>query len=63
VPFCGSFSVRLAVLPLQGFEVTHLFFDDLANTVARCLSPLGAKFNLFGSENATWQIWLRIEIG
>jgi len=22
-----------------------------------------AKFDLFGSENASWQIWLQIEIG
>ena len=38
--------VRLTVLPLQGFEVTHPiieFFDDFPNTVARRFSPLSAK--------------------
>jgi len=30
-PFSGSFFVRLTVLPLQGFEVSHPIFDDVAN--------------------------------
>jgi len=51
-------------------------FNDNANTVARCFyhlvpndnfhcqTPLkNAKFDLFGSENTSWQIWLSIEIG
>jgi len=37
------FFVPLTVLPLQGFEVAHPIFDDVANTVARCFSPLSAK--------------------
>jgi len=59
VPFLWRFFVRLTVLPLQFLEVN---FDDVANTVARCYSPLtanynfhcqtpleNAKFDLFGS--------------
>jgi len=29
--FSGSFFVRLTILPLQGFEVTHSIFDDVAH--------------------------------
>ena len=42
-------------------------FDDVTNMVARCFSSFSAfgnaKFDLFGSENASWQIWLQTEIG
>jgi len=77
VPLLWKFFVRLTFLLLQGFEDTHPIFrnfDDVANTGARCCSPLSAKrqfslpnafekpkFDLYGSESASWQIWLRIE--
>jgi len=51
-----------------------VIFDDVKNMVARCFhnlvtndnfncqTPLkNAKFDLFGSENASWEIWLRIQ--
>jgi len=34
-PFCRSFSVRLIVLPIQGFEVTHPIFKHVANIANR----------------------------
>ena len=46
VVFLRKFFVRLTVLPLQGFEVTHPIFrnfDDAENMVARCFSPFSAK--------------------
>jgi len=62
-----SFFVRLTVLPLQGLEYIGTpyfqFLDDVPKTVARCFLPLNAKFDLFGSQNASLQIRLRIEIG
>jgi len=66
-------------LPLQGIEVTHDIFEILMalktwlpdafhhlvpNDNFHCqMSLKNAKFDLFGSESATWQIWLRIQIG
>jgi len=41
--FSGIILPDLPFLPLQGFEATHPIFDDVANTVARCFSPLTAK--------------------
>ena len=68
-PFCGSFFVRLTVLPLQGFEVTHPIFDKLRtrlpdafhhlvpNDNFQCQAPMkNAKFDLVGNENASWQL-------
>ena len=37
--------MRLTVLPLQCFEVTHPSFDDGASTVARCFNHLVANHN------------------
>jgi len=66
VPFLWKFFERLAVLPLQGFEVTHPIFEIsmtlrtrlpdtfhhlVPNDNFHCQTPLkNAKFDLFGSE-------------
>jgi len=42
-PFSGGFYTTYTVLPLPGFEVTHPIFNDVANTVARCFTPIIAK--------------------
>jgi len=35
-----------------------------SNDNFHCQSSLkNAKFDLFGSDNASWQVWLQIEIG
>jgi len=40
------------------------YLMDLSNDYFHCQTPLkNAKSELFGSENASWQIWLQIEIG
>jgi len=59
---------RLTVLPSQSFEVTHPIFDKLQTRFFHHLMPKdnfryqaplkNAKFDVFGSENATWKIWL-----
>jgi len=74
-PFSGGF-VRLTVSPLQGFEVTYPIFEIsmtlrtrlpaafhhlVPNDNFHCQTPLkNATFYIFGSENASWQIYLRI---
>jgi len=63
-------------LPLQGFEVAHPIFDDIPNAVARCFAPpvpndsfhcqtplKAPNLTYLALKNASWQIWLRIEIG
>jgi len=71
--------VRLTILRLQGFEVIYPIFELSITLRTRlpdafrhlvpdnnfhCQTPVkNAKFDLFGSENLSWQIWLRIEIG
>jgi len=78
VPFLRKFFVQLTILPLQGFEVTHPIFE-ISMTMRTRLpdafhhlvpnynfyqTPLKiAKYDLVGSENASWQIWLRIQFG
>jgi len=74
VGFCMSY--RFAVTKLLSHVPYFRNFDDVTNTVARCFhhlvpsenfhcdTPLkNAKFDLFGSKNTSWQIWMRIEIG
>jgi len=40
------------------------FHNLVPNDNFHCQTPLkNAKFDLFGNENASWQIWLQIEIG
>jgi len=40
------------------------FYHLMPNDNFHCQTPLiNAKFDLFGSENTSWQIWLSIEIG
>jgi len=40
------------------------FYYLVSNDNFHCQTPLkNAEFDLFGSENASWQIWLQIEIG
>jgi len=42
----------------------NAFYYLVSNDNFHCQTPLkNAKFDLFGSENASWQIWLQIEIG
>jgi len=71
--------LRLIGLPLQGFELAYPIFEIsmtlrtrlpnafhhlVPNDNFHCQTPLkNAKFYLFGSENASWQIWLQIKIG
>jgi len=70
--FCGTFFVRLIVLPLQGFEVTQPILEVLMTLQTRlpdafhhlvphdnfhCQTPLqNGKFDLFGVKNASYQI-------
>jgi len=74
VPFVRSVVVRLIVLPLQGFEFTYPIFEIsmtlrtrspdvfhhlVPNDNFQCQTPLkNAKFDLFGSENVSCQIWI-----
>jgi len=70
VRFLQKFFVRLTLLPLQGFEVTHPIFDDVQtrlpdafhhlvpNDNFHCQTPL--KTPNLAVKNAIWQIWLRM---
>jgi len=61
--FCMNYSFTVTRL------LNHLhhfwIFDGVTNTdYFHCQTPLkNAKFELFNSENASWQIWLQMEIG
>jgi len=71
--------VLLTILPLQGFEVSYTIFEIsitsrtqlpdafhqlVPNDNFHCQTPSKSTiFDLFVSENASWHIWLRIEIG
>ena len=61
---------RFAVTRLSNHLPYFRNLYDITNMVARCFSPFSikryfslknAKFDLFGSEIASWQIWLQIE--
>jgi len=67
---------RFAVTRLLNHLPYFRNFDAVTNTVPdafrylasndnfHCQMPFkNPKFDLFGSENASWQIWLQIEIG
>ena len=57
---CRFFEISMLRTRLP--DAFHLVQND--NCHCQTLSTLkNAKFDLFGSEKASWQIWLRTEIG